>query len=55
MYEVDQERQAEERVFGHLEENPAAYPEGTSLQKKMKAALLAGKCFGMGRGVRVIE
>ena len=55
VYEVDQERQAEERVFGHLEENPAAYPEGTSLQKKMKAALLAGKCFGMGRGIRVIE
>ena len=55
VYEVDQERQAEERVFGHLEENPSAYPVGTSLQKKMKASLLAGKSFGMGRGIRVIQ
>lgn len=55
VYEVDQERQAEERVFGHLEENPEAYPEGTSLQKKMKASLLAGKRFGMGRGIRVVS
>jgi hypothetical protein len=54
VYEVDQERQAEERVFGYIAENPDAYPERTSLQKKMKAALLAGKRFGMGRGVRVI-
>lgn len=55
VYEVDQERQAEERVFGHLEENPESYPEETSLQKKMKASLLAGKNFGMGRGIRVIQ
>lgn len=55
VYEIDQERQAEERVFGHLEENPDDYPEGTSLQKKMKASLLAGKCFGMGRGLRMIQ
>ena len=55
VYEVDQERQAEERVFGHLEENPETYPEETSLQKKMKASLLAGKSFGMGRGIRVIQ
>ena len=55
VYEVDQERQAEERVFGHIEENPEAYPEETSLQKKMKASLLAGKSFGMGRGIRVIQ
>ena len=54
VFEVDQERQAEERVFGYIEENPDAYPERTSLQKKMKASILAGKRFGMGRGVRVI-
>lgn len=54
VYEVDQERQAEERVFGRLEENPEAYPEGTFLRKKMKTALLEGKTFGMGRGVRLI-
>lgn len=55
VYEVDQERQAEERVFGYIEENPDAYPERTSLQKKMKASILAGKNFGMGRGIRVIQ
>ena len=54
VYEVDQERQAEERVFGHLEEHPEAYPEETSLQRKMKASLLAGKSYGMGRGIRMI-
>ena len=51
VFEVDQERQAEERVFGFLAENPESYPEETSLQKKMKASLLAGKAFGMGRGI----
>ena len=52
--EADEERQAEERVFGFLAEDPGDYPEKTSLQRKMKAALLAGHTFGMGRGVRVI-
>lgn len=51
---VDQERQAEERVFGFLAEDPACYPENTSLQKKMRAAILAGKRFGMGCGYRMI-
>lgn len=55
VYEVDQERQAEERVFGFLTDDPKTYPEATSLQKKMKASLLAGKSFGMGRGIRVIR
>lgn len=55
VYGVDQERQAEERVFGYIEENPDAYPERTSLQKKMKASIMAGKSFGMGRGIRVIQ
>ena len=50
----DSERQAEERVFGFLAEDPACYPEQTSLQRKMKAALLDGKAFGMGWGVRVL-
>lgn len=53
-HEADDERQAEERVFGFLAEHPADYPEDTSLQRKMKAALLAGETFGMGRGLRVI-
>ena len=51
---MDQERQAEERVFGYLAEDPAAYPEATSLQRTMKASLLAGKSIGMGCGIRVI-
>ena len=53
-FEADEERQAEERVFGFLAEDPAGYPENTSLQRKMKAALLAGVTFGMGRGIREI-
>ena len=52
---VDRERQAEERVFGFLADDPAGYPEKTSLQKKMKASLLAGKHYGMGCGIRVIS
>ena len=51
---MDEERQAEERVFGCLAEDPATYPEETSLQRKMKSALLEGKHFGMGCGIRVI-
>ena len=51
---VDSERQAEERVFGFLAEDPAAYPEETSLQRKMKNSLMAGKHYGMGCGIRVI-
>ena len=51
---VDSERQAEERVFGFLTEDPATYPDETSLQKKMKISLLAGKHYGMGCGIRVI-
>lgn len=51
---MDEERQAEERVFGCLAEDPVTYPEETSLQRKMKIALLEGKHFGMGRGIRVI-
>ena len=50
-YVYKMERQAEERVFGFVAENPEDYPEVTSLQKKMKALLLAGKSFGMGHGV----
>ena len=52
---MDEERQAEERVFGSLAEDPATYPEETSLQRKMKMALLEGKHFGMGCGIREIR
>lgn len=54
VYSEDQERQAEERVFGCLSENAFLYPEKTSLQIALKKALLNGKTVGMGLGIRVI-
>lgn len=54
VYGEDTERQAEERVFGCLTPDAARYPEQTSLQKTMKQALLEGKTFGMGMGIRKI-
>ena len=36
-------RQAEERVFGFLAEDPTTYPENTSLQQALKSYLLSGK------------
>lgn len=47
---VEQELQAEERVFGFLSENIHAYPENTSLQRAIKVYLLAGKVVPMGGG-----
>ncbi len=35
-------RQAEERVFGFLADDPTTYPENTSLQRALKAHLLTG-------------
>lgn len=43
--------QAEERVFGFVSDNPDNYPEITSLQKRMKAAIKAGKKMTAGIGV----
>lgn len=54
VYGEDSERQAEERVFGYLSEDPALYPEETSLQRSMKQALLDGQTVGMGMGIRRI-
>ena len=45
-------RQAEERVFGTVEQDPREYPENTSLQRALKTYLLEGKCVGMGKGIR---
>lgn len=53
--EVDNGRQAEERVFGFLADNPAEYPEKTSLQRKMKAELAAGNHFGRGFAIFPID
>ena len=52
--QTDDGRQAEERVFGEIRQNPATYPEHTILQKRMKAHLLAGHTIGMGSGVRIL-
>ena len=48
------ERQAEERVFGTLSDDPDSYPEQTALQRTLKKALLSGETVGMGRGIRKI-
>jgi len=44
-------RQAEERVFGQLCDDPADYPENTRLQRSMKQYLLTGKPIHMGSGI----
>lgn len=54
VYGGDGERQAEERVFGALRDEPAAYPEDTALRRSLRAALMAGKTVGMAMGIRKI-
>lgn len=54
VYATDDERQAEERVFGFLSDDPAVYPERTSLQRTVKKHLLDGKTILMAAGVRPI-
>ncbi|MBO4938948.1 MAG: DUF5596 domain-containing protein [Oscillospiraceae bacterium] len=51
LYGTLPERQAEERVFGKLQADPACYPEDTSLQRSMKQYLMAGKQVDMGCGI----
>lgn len=51
----NQERQAEDRIFGFLSDDPNAYPESTSLQKAFKQYMLRGKTVMMGAGVRIIR
>lgn len=51
IYSLDaSSRQAEERVFGRVEEKPDRYPERTSLQKALKRYLLEGGRVGSGYG-----
>ena len=55
VYKTDnEERQAEERVFGFLSDDPNKYPESTSLQKAVKQYLLEGNAVEMGAGIRAI-
>jgi len=54
IYKTDnEERQAEERVFGFLSNDPNDYPESTSLQKAIKQHILDGKTVLMGAGIRI--
>lgn len=56
VYKTDnEERQAEERVFGFISDDPNNYPERTSLQRSVKEHLLKGKTVPMGAGVRKIK
>lgn len=53
IYRVDaSSRQAEERIFGRVHDNPEEYEERTQLQRKAKAYLLSGKKLGLGCGIR---
>lgn len=47
----EEERQAEERIFGKPLENREDYPEKTSLQRNAKKYLLSGNALGNGRGI----
>lgn len=56
VYKTDnEERQAEERVFGFLSDDPNKYPESTSLQKAVKKYMLDGNEVMMGAGIRKAE
>ena len=52
---TEQDRQAEERVFGFLADDPAIYPENTSLQRTLKSYLLSGKPAMAACAVRLRE
>ncbi len=55
LYGTDPRRQAEERVFGMLLDDPKGYPEDTALQQRMKAFLCAGNPVLMGKGILLSE
>ena len=51
----EQDREAEERIYIKIQDNPGAYPEMTSLQKRAKQYLLSGKKLGSGLGILKTE
>ncbi len=51
VYAITDERQAEERVFGRILDDPAEYPEDSSLQRSLRRYLLDGGQIGMGCGI----
>jgi hypothetical protein len=54
IYDVDvASRQAEERIFGRISDDPNNYAEESSLQRSAKAYLLEGHQLGSGYGIRI--
>jgi hypothetical protein len=51
----DFDRQAEERLFGTLSDDPTLYPQITVLQSKARARLISGKPVGSALGVYLPE
>lgn len=51
VYATQQSRQAEERVFGCVADDPKDYPQTTLLQRRMKAYLQEGHTVGAGLGI----
>lgn len=47
------DRQMEKRVFGSVEECPKDYNAVTTLQKKLKVALIKGQKFGKVKGIKL--
>jgi hypothetical protein len=48
-------RQMEERVFGSRKDDPAEYPEDTTLKRKLKAALIQGRTAGTCKGFFILK
>ena len=48
-------RQAEERVFGALLDDPSAYPGNTRLQRPLRDYLQQGGRVGVGIGCRPLN
>lgn len=51
----ENDRQAEERIFGGIKANPQQYQENTSLQNAAKAYLLTGKSIPLGAGWQLVK
>lgn len=55
IFDSNPSRQAEERVYGNMLDDPAGYPEDTSLRRALKGYLMAGKTTTEGYGIRRIK
>lgn len=53
--EDETSRQAEERIFGSLRDDPAEYEANTGLQHRARTYLAGGGKLGMGSGIYAIE